>query len=281
MLDGSQFPWTINSMTDDMKIPYSAAPAGGFLTVGQGADCDAAFDDATETAWYELGRAQIVPSVTGVNPEQLTVIDTDPLPLWAAVQRARAALSELPAGAIVAVPVGKRGSYARRKVAVVVENPQIEFPSTPQPLHELPVAAIDAIRSLAGATTDEHLDTVELRRPARAKYKVVITRHEGPKQNRFSVYLPGQAEPLSSHPTAGEARRAAVAYAKSCSGTATATVRKESFVNGTEPLFTIRRERVAQKAAVRVELCTPKPNVKTVAWVFAGCPVLSSEESAQ
>jgi hypothetical protein len=265
-------------MTDDMKIPYSAAPAGGFLTVGQGADCDAAFDDATENAWYELGRAQLVPSVTGVNPEQLTVLDTDPLPLWAAVQRARAALGELPAGSVVAVPVGKRGSYTRRKVAVVVEDPTIEFPATPQPLHDLHV---DALRALAGATAEELLDTVELRRPARAKYKVVTTRHDGPKQNRFSVYLPGQAEPLSSHPTAGDARRAAVAYAKSSTGTLTATVRKETFVNGTDPLFTVTRDRVAQKAAVRVELCTPKPNVKTVAWVFAGCPVLSSEKSAQ
>lgn len=269
-------------MADEMRIPYSAAPHGGFLTIGHGVDCDTAFDDATEAAWFELGRAQIVPSITTANPEHLNVLTTAPMPLWAAAEHARSALTGLPVGTVVAVPVGNRNGYTRRKVSVTLDDTTVNFPSAPQQLHGLPAVVLADLRAMSGAAEAELIDTVELRRPVRARYKVVTTRHDGPKQHRFSLYLPGQPSPLSNHRTVGDARRAAVAYAKhDATGVTAIEIRKETLVNGTDPLVTVARVRVAQRAALRIELCSPKPNVRTVAWVFAGLPVLLAEGDAQ
>jgi hypothetical protein len=269
-------------MTSDYAIPLSVTPSDSFLTSGQGVDIDAAFDDATTTAWFELGRSHLTASIATSSPEQLTICEVSPMPFHAAVRYAAKQLGKVEQGVIIAVPFGTRSSYNRRKLSVNLDIPTIIFPSEPSTIHLIPEILETELLTTAEPQGDEILDLVELRRPVKSRFKVQVIKPSGAKKIRFALYLTDDSKPLSVHLNAGEAKRAAVAYAKaSLSGAGKVEIRKETVVEDSNSLLFVEKICTTQKAAIRFEMSSPKVNLKVQGWIFAGRPVLNNEKAAQ
>ena len=252
-------------------IPVQVAPAGTFVTFGQGEDADNAFDDATSSAWHDFGRTQLAPSIVTSSPEAVQILNGTGEPLQAAVNAAVAAVGASAPGSVLAFAVATPNSFTRRRVSVVLEDPTFDLPAITGPLLSINPELAAALRILTAATDEEIISIVELRRPARARYKVGVERHQGKKQTTYGVYLAGSDDRLSSHATASEARRWAVTHAKTVlTAPAQLEVRPQVLIEGTHPVLTVGRARITQRAALRVELCAPKPKSKILGWVFAG-----------
>jgi hypothetical protein len=269
-------------MTSNYIIPPSVAPTGSFLTAGEGVDIDAAFDDATTTAWFELGRSHRTASIATSSPEQITICEVSPMPFEAALRYAARQIDKVDQGAIIAVPFGTRSSYTRRKLSANLDMPTIVLPDEPGAIRFIPDILETELLTMSEPQGDEILDLVELRRPVKSRFKVQVTKIAGAKKVRFALYLKGGFEPLSVHMNVGEAKRAAVAYAKAyLVGVGRVEIRKETVIEDTNALLAIDKVCTAQKAAIRFEMSSPKPNVKMQGWVFAGRPVLNNEKAAQ
>lgn len=260
-----------------LVAPYGAA----FLGVGADADVDAAFDDATESAWYDYGHARIVPSVASVDAGQVVVAEGRPVSRALAIQAALAALAagELAPNTAYAYALTDDAAYRRRRLNLTLTDPGLEVGPegllgyVPQVLSARLLE--EAASAGGGLGDDEMLESVDVRR-ARARYRPVATPHRGASSSSFAVLLESTDRIVAAgHATGSDARRAAVALAKEgpVGGIDLArleVVKLTRRVDG--PLITVERTRVAQRVALRLTFAAEKAPERTkhTGWLFAG-----------
>jgi hypothetical protein len=252
-----------------------------FLGVGADPDVDTAFDDATETAWYDYGHARLIPSVASIDAGHVIVADARPASRALAVQAALTALTagELEAGTAYAYALTDDTAYRRRRVRLTLTDPALEvgpegmYGQVSTELAQRLLAEADA----AGAplADGERLESIEVQR-VRARYRPVATVHRGASASSFAVLLAGADRLLSTgHANGGEARRAAVALANAGPVAGEELARQEIVkitrrVDG--PLIDVARTRVAQRVTLRLTFAVEKDpgRTKHTGWLFAG-----------
>ena len=264
-------------------VPLTAADhvPNGWITFGEGPDLDSAFDDAVSSAWFDLGRTRTRSSVIDVALSDVDITDFGPLPYDAAVAYAQRALSTITEGSAIAVPVGHRNHFKRRRVNVKIVDPSFGFAGSVGQVKYVTRELHDHLRTLVEASTLEVLGAVELRRPARSGYKVVTERNTGKNVTAYGVFAAGSPSALSEHRTAAEATRWAKAVARKGDivggDPVTLEIRPVVTRNGSKALVTVRRERVRLSAPLRVEILEPKDVVKTTGWVIAGAGLTNTD----
>ena len=269
-------PFTAGAETSSASpVPLSAASSGTFITYGEGPDLDSALDDATSSAWFDLGRSHTSPSVANVSPDRFTVTTETPVPLDVAILRAQQTLTS-GGETSIAVPVAPQNMYKRRRVTVRLEDVALEAGDTIgriiMPSDELVAAVLSAIPD----SDSELLGSLELKRQS-ARYKAVAEKFTAPRVSRWGVFLAGNDTPLEVVASQSEARRSAMAKARSgepVAGVARYEIRPVVTRGETDPFVAVRRDRVKQVLVIKAELHLLNPTAKqrTIGFVIAGRP---------
>lgn len=289
-----------------------ATTTGAFAAFGPGADVDAAFDEAVSAAGYDYGFADLLPSITAADASDVRAAAEEPMSVDCALAAAQQHVAGTPTRAdiqgstqgdteesdeanaagdteadidsggqpaghmVMAWPVAAPAAHSRRRVRVVLDDPDLELPTSDGVVLSPSAALVDALAAAGAAAGDgEVLERVELK--VRARFRPVVTVNRGASQNGFAVLDPASNTLVSTgHKTSGEARREAVATLKAqpVSDLSCPDLHVVKLVGraGGLPLISVRRTRVAQKATARVVFAAPKKPgaTKTVGWLFAG-----------
>ena len=255
-------------------IPLDAAPTGSFITYGTGADLDAAVDDATSTAWFDLGRAQLAPSIASANPDRVRLVTFAPLPLDVAVLEAQRLLAGLDEGDTIAVPVAGASAFRRRRVQVRLDDAALDIAPVLGPVVRPDEPLIAAVTIAAALNVGEVIGSLELKRH-RARFKPVTTKNVGDRTTTWEITRRDTGEVITSHSSQSEARRAAVLAAKSGTpegGPVVYDITARVTRGDKTPFMSVERARVSQTAVVKVELHTAKEDKtpKVIGYVIAG-----------
>lgn len=256
-------------------VPLSAAPQGTFITYGDGPDLDAALDDATSSAWFDLGRAHTTPSVANMSQGSFVVSSDTPVPMDVAVLMAQNLLASGEPISI-AIPVSPQSAYKRRRVTVRLEDTSLEVGDVVGRIDQPTEQLVAAIRSAAPDSESELIGWVEIKRNT-ARYKAIAERFTEPRLTRWGVYLSGSDKPLDIATSQSAARKSAMLMARSGepnAGVARYEIRPVVTRGELNPFLAIRRERVKLVLVVRAELhaSNPAARQRTIGYVIAGRP---------
>jgi hypothetical protein len=271
---------------------YTHCP-GSFIALSADPDLDGAFDDSVDTAWYEYGHSNQVPSIAQGDPGDIEVVDPAPITRALALAQAQTGLLTATPGVVYARPLCSDGTYRRRRVSLVITDPTITLPTTSGPVTfldlDLRSAILDAAEQAGvGPESQELLEAVDIR-THRQRFKPVATPNAGSTERVFEAIDPVTRHVVASGPTAGAARREAVAAMKAglAPGNETDTYTLEIYqrvgrVDGL-PLISIERVRVTQRASLRLSYLTlknPDKDPKIVGWLFYGIVAPAQPETS-
>ena len=245
--------------------------ADRWWVVADGGDVDEAYDRAVAAAADVWGSG---------HPLLHTVPDdmARPGPVRTRLGAQRAGRA---ADGTVAVAFAADRFFARRRVAVRVDDPGVELGvdgdvDGPVMLEIGDEAAWALMGTVGGSGGGELVDGVELRR-LRCRYKVDVRRGEGPQQRVFVARVvdgEDRGQVIARGATATAVRREAAAVMRSAHDgdqryaiEVYAEVRRAS-----GPHLVLERHRVAQRGTLRVHLAAEKDpsRTKVAGWVFAG-----------
>lgn len=267
--------------------PY--APHALAVGFGAGADVDAAFDAAAAESANVHGSTGAHPSLALADPSRIQVVPgATPLPAPAVALAVADFVADaaVPAGVLHAWPVTTPAAFTRRRARVTITDPAL----APLPVGRL-VRLDPAWRQAIGAALadagtplgdGELVESVDVVRH-RARYKPVVSVNRGKSTATFAVLDPRTDRLISTgHRTAGEARRAAVALAKSGPVTTSGPdpdvadlhVVKVTTREGL-PFVHVARTRVASTTVLKVAVIAAKESARgprVTGWVFAGTP---------
>lgn len=244
-----------------------------FADVGEGADIDEAFEDAVDTARVEFGLSGVIPSIASLGASDINVISEHPLPL--SRQMILLSREEIEENKANARAVALDSQFKRRRSVLKIEDEldldvlrkdgQLPLELEQELLKRLVDAGVEV-------TPEEFIEKVEVT-SYRARYKPLVIVNRGRNKNTFVVKLEGDDKIRATGSTPGEARREAVRLAKEGEMDEkelySLVVEVSAVRDDGSPLFKIVRERLSQKASVKVTLAQPKNSqVKTTSWVF-------------
>lgn len=247
---------------------------GLFADPGDGSDIDEAFEDAVDNARVEYGLSGVVPSVAATSAADVKPLDFSPSPLARAhVLASRITPEE---GVVYAIPLASDSQFKRRRPTIRFED-EISVGSAlgflPAVSEQLEKDLLERLPQEVTLAQGEFLESVELR-SYRARFKPVVSTFSGPKKNLFVVTLKGSDVVLGEGATAGEARRAALLRAKEgpLNGLDSYVLEVSSTSRRADgnPLYSIERQRLTQKGALRLTLSSPKKTPKITGWLFFG-----------
>lgn len=257
---------------------YTHVP-GMLAQAGEGADMDAALDDAVEVAHDEVGHSGVVPSVADVDPSSVEPKDGPALPLEVVVSQAvrEVAADEVAPGTLRAARVATPASWKRRKVTLRIDDPDVEIGKsgtvavlTAELEGYLREKLVEAGEDLDGTL----VELVEVRN-LRGRWKPEVTTRKGKRAPKYVAVVRETGEVVGEGRTAGEARRAAVAVARAgaVGDLEQYTLDIEQRIRLEEgPVIEVKRARIAQRGSLRITLATEKDpaKTKTAGWLFYG-----------
>lgn len=171
---------------NDNVIPASFTIGDCFITFGLGSDIDNAIDDATSSAWYELGRNHIQPSIVNIKPEQVKLYKEESFPQDTARNLAFDLIGNINPGECYAIKIASPSNFKKRKVLVKVEDPNLELPDGVGKAIKLARPVLDKISSLAEKKPEELLGSVEIKK-RKTKTKVSALKSNGKKSSYWVI----------------------------------------------------------------------------------------------
>lgn len=255
---------------NENSVPASFTIGDCFITFGVGADVDNALDDATSSAWYELGRSHNEPSIVNIKPDTVKVLDLTPLPQDTARNKAYEVLENLTPGQCVAIKVASPGNYKKRKVLIKVEDTSFEIPDQIGKVYNLNGELLSNVEKISTKTTEELLGSIEIKR-RKSKYKAIPLSIEPKKTNHWLLSEDLTKGYLKKFDTLKEAKREASILMKT-SQKKEINIYQVTSKSETGYLFGYKNNLIKQTALLKLELFVKNEEVKekTIGYIFVG-----------
>ena len=251
-------------------IPASFTIKDCFITFGLGTDLDNAIDDATSSAWYELGRSHTEPSIVSIKPEKVRLYSEDAFPQDSARNLAFDMINTLNPGDCVAIKIASPANFKKRKVLVKFDDPSLELPEGVGRVIKLAKPIMEKLEILAEKKAEEIVGSIEVKKQKR-KTKVSTIKTTGKKASYWVLSEDLSKGFTSQFASFKEAKMEASALMKSSPKKKVNIYQisgkgEEAFVLG------YKRNLLKQSALLKVELLERNTEVKekTIGFILVG-----------